>query len=208
MSCCVSLIFSDDSKQDAATTISHIKHTIESLKQGSIMSNKLSKIWQNKDGCAKHYICATELYLISMLSQDFYVIIERGISAPGYGRQLADVLNATVKRFLLQLISTVQLPGAKSYDTQMVIHIGTRKFDVRLARKSQKHLSGVARKHGVIYQNKYKNGQVNKRGQRGNIMFRMMMMFFTKMLKHSVIQNSFHHFHFVLHTKNHMVSEG
>ena len=40
-----SLVLSDDSKQDTATTISHSKHTIESLKQRNIVSNMLSTIW-------------------------------------------------------------------------------------------------------------------------------------------------------------------
>ena len=42
------------------------------------------------------------------------------------------------------------------YDTQMVMRTGTRKYDVSLASEFQKCLSTVARKHGVIYQGKYK----------------------------------------------------
>ena len=38
------------------------------------------------------------------------------------------------KTFLPQLMSTVQLPGAKWYDTNMVIHTGTRASNVSLAR--------------------------------------------------------------------------
>ena len=54
---------------------------------------------------------------MSILSQAFYVIIDHGISATGYGRELLDGLNAIEKMFFFQLISTVQLPGAKSHDT-------------------------------------------------------------------------------------------
>ena len=73
----------------------------------------LSKIWESIDGCAEHYRCATALYLMSMLSQDIYVIIDCGISAPGYVRELVDGRNAIDKRVLFQVIPIMQLPGEK-----------------------------------------------------------------------------------------------
>ena len=45
------------------------------------------------------------------------------ISAPGHGREVADVLNATEKRFIFHLMATVKLPGSKRFDTQMAVHI-------------------------------------------------------------------------------------
>ena len=67
------------------------------------------------------------------------------------------------------------------YDTQMVMHTGNRTYDISLAREYQKHLSNAARKHGVIDQVKLKDGQVKKSGQKGNIVFRMMLILRTKM---------------------------
>ena len=51
MTWCVSLLLSDDSKQDSATTTANRKHIIEFWKQHNIMSDKLSKPWENTDGC-------------------------------------------------------------------------------------------------------------------------------------------------------------
>ena len=51
-------------------------------------------------------------------------------------------------------MSTVQLSGAKSYDRQMVMHTGTRTYDVSLTRELKKHLSIAEHKHGVIDQGK------------------------------------------------------
>ena len=65
-----------------------------------------------------------------MLSQAFYVIFDRGISSPRHGREVVDGLNAIEKRFLFQLMSTLQLPGAEGYDTQMVINTVTRTYHV------------------------------------------------------------------------------
>ena len=59
-----------------------------------------------------------------MLSHSFYVIIYCGISAPGNGKQVVDGLNTIYKRFLIQLIPTVQMLGENNYYTQMVMHTG------------------------------------------------------------------------------------
>ena len=116
------------------------------------MSENLSTLWENTDDCAEHYIRATELYLLSMLSQGFSVIIDRCISEPGHVREVVDGLNLTVKRFLLQLVSTVKFPGEKEYDTQMTMNSGTPTSDISLSQEFQKHLYNTALKHGVIDQ--------------------------------------------------------
>ena len=61
--CSVSLFFSDDIKQDAATTTSHSKRLIGLLKKLKKMTSTLSKICENTDGCVEQYICASVLYL-------------------------------------------------------------------------------------------------------------------------------------------------
>ena len=42
---------SDDSKQDAATTIAHSKRLISLLKNKQVLTTSLSTIWENTDGC-------------------------------------------------------------------------------------------------------------------------------------------------------------
>ena len=112
----------------------HSIRIIELLNQNNIISAKLITLRGGKYGCADHYRCATTLYLFSILSQVFYVIIQRGISAPGHGIEVVDGLDATEKRFFLQLMSNVKLPGAKGYDTQMAIYNESRTSHVSLDR--------------------------------------------------------------------------
>ena len=50
-----------DSKQDDATTTSHRKRLIGMLKEIKLLVSALSKIWENNDGCAEQYICASIL---------------------------------------------------------------------------------------------------------------------------------------------------
>ena len=89
---------SDDSKQDAATTTAHRKRLISFLNNKLVLTTSLGKIWENTDGCAEQYRCASALYIISVMSQTYSIIIDRGISAPGHGKEVVDGLNAVDKR--------------------------------------------------------------------------------------------------------------
>ena len=102
---------SDNSKNDAATTTAHIKILIPLLKEKNVLKTSLIIIWENTDGCAEQYRCASALYLMSVMSQCDSIIIDRGISAPGHGKEVVYGLNAFDKRYIYQLMSTFQLPG-------------------------------------------------------------------------------------------------
>ena len=75
------------------------------------MTNK-STIWENTDRCDDKYRCATALYLSSMLSHVYNIVIDSDVGAPGYGEDFINGLNSTNKRFLSMLMITVQLLGA------------------------------------------------------------------------------------------------
>ena len=76
--------FCDYSKQNASTTAAHRKHTIGLLNKRQIMSLELSNILENKYVCAEHYRCSMELYLLSMLSKAYNIIIDHGVSVTGH----------------------------------------------------------------------------------------------------------------------------
>ena len=114
----------------------------------------LSKIWENNDGCAKQYRCATALYLMSVLSQRHPIIFYRGIIAPGHGKDVVDGLNDIGKRYMYQLMSTVQLLGSKIFEKHILMHYCTPKHYVSLAKEFQKHISNDDCKHGFIYRGK------------------------------------------------------
>ena len=63
----------------------------------------------------------------------YSLIIDRGISAPGHGKEVIDGLNAVDKRYIYQLMSKVQIPESIRFDSQIKIHTGTEKKDVSLA---------------------------------------------------------------------------
>ena len=75
---------------------------------------------------------------MSVLSQSHSIIFDRVISAPGHGKEVVNGLNATEKRYMYQLISTVQLPGSKTFDSHILMHSCTPKKDVSMAKEFQK----------------------------------------------------------------------
>ena len=116
----------------------------------------MGKIWENNDGRDKQYRYAYALYLMSVMYQCYSIIIDRGISVPGHGKEVVDGLNAVDKRCINKLMSTVQLPGSKIFDSKMQINTGTQKGDVSLAKEFQHYLIKEHRKDSVIDQGKYK----------------------------------------------------
>ena len=77
---------SDNSKQDDTTTTAHRKRLISFLKNKQVLTTSLITIWENTDGCAEQYRCASALYLMSVMSQTYSIIIDQGISTPGHGK--------------------------------------------------------------------------------------------------------------------------
>ena len=88
------------------------------------------------------------------MSQCYSIIIDRGISAPGHGKEVVYLINDIDKRYIYQLMSTVQLPGSIRFDSQIQIHTVTEKYDVGLAKEFQEHLTKKHQKYGVIDQGK------------------------------------------------------
>ena len=71
---------------------------------------------------------------MSVLSQLHSIIFDWGISAPEHGKEVVDCLNAIDKRYIYQLISTVQISGSKIFGKNILMHSCTPKNDVSLAK--------------------------------------------------------------------------
>ena len=92
---------------------------------------------------------------MSVMSQCYSVIIYRGIIAPGHGKEVVQGINDIDKRHIYQLMSNVQLPGSKIFDSQILMHYFAQNNYVIMAKELQKHMSKENQKHGVVDQVKY-----------------------------------------------------
>jgi hypothetical protein len=91
--------FSDDSRQDAATTTAHMEVLLKHL-QASRDIGKHATMLDSMDGCSKQYHCAKAFWLLSYLAIKFKIIIDRAIGAPGHGKGRIGGINATDKQYL------------------------------------------------------------------------------------------------------------
>ena len=101
----------------------------------------MSAIWESTDGCDEQYRCASALYLMSVMSQCYSVIINWGISAPGHGKEVVDGLNAIHKHYIYQLMSNVKLSGSKIWLPDTTAHWQPKiwcKFSSIISEKSNK----------------------------------------------------------------------
>ena len=96
---------------------------------------------------------------MSIFPQEFNIIIEHGISAPGHGREVVDSCDATEKQFIFNLMATVQLPGSQRVDIKMEMHTSTLTDDISLLKKIKKHLSNASRQHGILDYGKQKSSR-------------------------------------------------
>ena len=48
----------------------------------------MSTVWEDTDGCAKHYRCVLAIYLMTVLSSSCGIIMDRAINAPGHDKML------------------------------------------------------------------------------------------------------------------------
>ena len=67
-----------------------------------------------------------------ILSQSHSIIIYRGISALGHGKEMVGDLNVIYKRYMYQSMSNVQLPGSRTFYSHILTHSCTHKNDVSL----------------------------------------------------------------------------
>ena len=125
---------SDDSKQYAAATTAQSKRLSDLLKKQKVLTSTLGKIWENTDGYAEYYRCALTLYMMSVMSQYYSVIIYRVISEHGNSKEVVDGINVIVKRYIHQLISNVQLLGSIFFNSQILMNSCTQNNDVSLAK--------------------------------------------------------------------------
>ena len=144
---------------------------------------------------------------MSVMSQYYSVIIYWGISAHGHGKEVVDVINTIDKRYINRLMSNVQLPVSKTFDSKIIMHYFTQKvMSVWIKNPKNIHLRRVLNMESSIRENIEKK-PVKENGQTENIMFRIMLMLHTKMWKWIVIQTNYQHYHFVVHIQS-LVEQG
>ena len=95
----LSLTFSDDSAQNAATTCEHMRKSIHCMYEVNLFT-KDGIVYDNTYRCSKQWRCANTLRLLLVLSFTRILIIHGYSNAPGYGRSKIYGINKSDKSYL------------------------------------------------------------------------------------------------------------
>ena len=60
----------------------------------------VSTVWEDTGGRAKQYMCALSIYLMTVLSSSYGVIMDRAINSPNHVNNIVDGINAMEKLYL------------------------------------------------------------------------------------------------------------
>ena len=91
---------SDENEQDACDSHAHMFHLLKIFLESGILVSGISKLWEDTDGYANQYRCDLGIYLITVLSSSYGIIMYREINAPDHGNNVVDGINATDKLYL------------------------------------------------------------------------------------------------------------
>ena len=88
---------SDDNEQDSCDSRVHMVHILKIfLESGKIVSG-MSKVWEDTDGCENQHMCDLVIYLMTVLSSSYGIIMHRAINAPVHKNNVVDGLNETYR---------------------------------------------------------------------------------------------------------------
>ena len=91
---------SDDNEQYVCDSHAHMVNLLEIFLGSGKLVSGMSTIWEDTDVCTKQYMCALAIYLMTVLSYSYGIIMDHAINAPGHGNNVVDGLNAMDKIYL------------------------------------------------------------------------------------------------------------
>ena len=95
---------------------------LDEMKNQNMIEQLSTILWEIADGCTKQYCCATTIYLLSLLSKEYNIVIDRAVGAPGHGKDVVDGLNAVDKAFLKKAIMGNKNPEQVQTSKDMLAH--------------------------------------------------------------------------------------
>ena len=64
-------------------------------------------VWDDHNSCSKQYICALAIYLMTVLSSLYAIVMVPAINAPGHGKNVFNGLNTTDKSYLKEQMELI-----------------------------------------------------------------------------------------------------
>ena len=77
-------------------------------------------MWDQTDGCAKHYRCSIAYYLMSYLSISYKIVLDRDVDTPSHGKDVVNGFNAVQNRYLATCLRMCSTPEKHKIDSKRV----------------------------------------------------------------------------------------
>ena len=74
----------DNNEQYACDSHAHMFHIFKTFLESGILVSGVSTVWEDKNGCAKQYMCALAVYLMTVLSSSYGIIIDCAINVTNH----------------------------------------------------------------------------------------------------------------------------
>ena len=104
---------SNEIDQDYSTTATHLRILLRFLLSNLFIASIFTTMWHHTDCCTKHHRCEYAIYLLSCLTLEFCIIIDRAVGAPGHVKYFVGSLSARDKLI-------IELTMEKRFNTELV----------------------------------------------------------------------------------------
>ena len=82
-------------------------HLLKTILESGILVSGILTVWEGTYGCSKKYRCALVVYLMTVLTDSYGIIMGHKINAPGHGNNVIDGLNSTDKHYLKEKMELI-----------------------------------------------------------------------------------------------------
>ena len=120
-------------------------------------------MWDQTDGCSKHYICSIDYYMMSFLSKAYKIVLDGAADTPGRGKDVLGGFNAIQKRYLATCFRICSTPEVDNiYSKRMCVDAMTEKGEVNFP-KECKRLMDLCDEIGTKGDKKYAKREAKAR---------------------------------------------
>ena len=161
------------------------------LESGKLVSGVLT-VWEDTYRCADKYRCDLDIYVMTVLSSSYIIIMDCAINEPGHWKNIVDGLNATEKRYLKEEME-VMVKLASNYTTNIGMLPSASKYvSIKFSDQCLHILNNKERLNGLKGSIKIKKDNHNSNINHIYKMFKGTLMLITYIWKWDGTTNYFH----------------
>ena len=134
-------------------------HLLVNVLESGILVPGMLIVWGDTNGCSKQYRCALDIYLITVLSSSYGIIMDRKINSPGHMKYVVDGINAMDKCYLEEEIELINKLGSKNTTNIGILTSDSKDVSIKFADQCLLNLNNKEILIGIKGITKMKKGE-------------------------------------------------